>query len=119
MKHELYLWREESPIEPAADSLLERLAEDSNLPGVDRLSLATINGAFSRHFPGITVTDCGMESQVADGPFRVSFLFDDYNQPTGICISSESPLDEAPEVFARIFDVVREVGLTRIEAKHK
>jgi hypothetical protein len=116
MRHELYFWREERPIDPAADSVLDRLAEDRNLPGVDRLSLATINRVFSHYFPGITVTDYGMESEVGDCSFKVSFGFDDCNQPTIICISSESPLDETPETFHRLFAATRELGCTRIES---
>ncbi len=119
MRHEIYFWREERPIESAADSLLERLAEDRNLPGVDRLSPATINSVFSHHFPGMTVTDYGMESEVGDCSFQVSFSFDDCNQLTSICISSESPLDEIPEIFARLFTATRELGCTRIESALK
>ena len=119
MSHELYFWRDERPIEPAADSLRERLSEDHNLPGVDRLSLAAIKSAFSHHFPGITVTDYGMESEASDGSFQVSFRFDDCNQPTSICISSESPLVEIPEIFSRIIAATRDLDCTRIESSLK
>ena len=116
MRHALYFWREEGPIPPAADSVLDRLAEDRNLPGVDRLSLARINGVFSHHFPGITVTEYGMESESGDCSFQVSFSFEDANQPTIICITSASPLNDIPEIFGRLFAAIRELGCTRIES---
>jgi hypothetical protein len=117
VKHELYFWREERPIPPAADSLLGRLAEDRNLPGVEKLSLATIKAAFSRHFPGITVAGFGMEWRGFGVPFQVSFNFDDRNQPNSVCISSETPLVENPQVLDRILAATRELGCTRIESR--
>jgi hypothetical protein len=117
VKHELYFWREERPIEPAADNLLERIAEDRNLPSVVPLSLATIKSAFSRYFPGLIVADFKMEWKVADGSFQVSFSFDDCNQPTSVRISSESPLVETLEVFERIFAVARELGCTSASSR--
>src|SRR6266481_7424271 len=112
VNHKLYFWRDERPIPLAADSLLVELAEDRNLPGVVPLSLTTIKGTFSRYFPGIIVTDLGMEWQVSDGSFHVSFNFDDRNQPKSVCISSETPIVETPQVFDRILAAARELGCT-------
>jgi hypothetical protein len=119
MRHELYFWREERPIELAEDSLLERLAENRNLPGVDRLASTTIKAVFSRYFPGPTVADDRIEYELADGSFQVSFSLDDLNQPTSICISSESPLVETPQIFELIIAAARELGCTRIESAFK
>jgi hypothetical protein len=117
VKHELYFWREEGPIPPAADSLLVRLAENRNLPGVVPLSLATTKETFSRYFPDIIFTDLGMEWRVSGVSFHVSFNFDDCNQPKSVCISSETPLVETPQVFDRIVAAARELGCTRIESR--
>ncbi len=116
MRYKLYFWREEGPIEPAADSVLDRLTEDRNLPGVDRLSLATISDVFGHHFPEIAITDRGMQSEADGCSFQVSFRFDDSNQPIIVCVSSASPLHETPGIFARVFEVVRELGCTKVES---
>lgn len=115
MKHELYFWRDERPIPPAADSLLVELAEDRNLPGVGPLSMSTIKETFSRYFTGIAVADSGMDYRVCGLSFRVSF--DDSNQPKSVCISSEALLVETPQVFDRIIAAARELGCTRIESR--
>jgi hypothetical protein len=116
VKHKLYFWREEQPIELAADSLLVRHAEDRNLAGVVPLSLATIKSTFTRCFPGITGAEFGMEWRVSNGFFQVSFIFDDCNQPKVVCIGSEYSLVETPQIFDRIIVAARELGCTRIES---
>src|SRR5262245_35477656 len=116
VKHELYFWREEGPIEAAADSLRVRLSEDPNLPGVNPVSLPAIQDAFRCHFPDIIITDSGMEWKAADTSFQVSFRFDDCNQPTIVCVSSQSALVHTPEIFKRILAAVRELGCTRVES---
>ena len=118
MKHELHFWCEEGLIPPAAD-LLVKLAGDRNLPSVVPLSLATIRETFSRHFPGIIVTDLRMEWRTSGDSFDVSFNFDDRNEPKGICISSVTPLVDAPQVFDRILAAARELGCSRIESRLK
>jgi hypothetical protein len=114
MRHYLYFWREERPIEPAADSLLDRLAEDRNLTGVDRLSLVAIKDTFRRHFPDIAIADHEWEAAAIE--FHVSFSFDDRDQPTSICVSSEHWLADTPEVFDRIYAAMRELGCTRLQS---
>ena len=116
MRYDLYFWREDQPIEAAADSLLQRLAADRNPPGIDRLSLSDIKDTFRHHFPDIAVGDYDLVSEASGGSFRVSFSFDELNRPTSICVSSQDPLVENPDVFNRIFAAVREVGCTRIES---
>src|SRR3954470_20385841 len=116
MKHELYFWRDERPIPPAADSLLVELAEDHNLPGVGPLSMTAIKESFSRHFPGVSIAHSGADCRVSGVGFRVSFNFDDSNQPKTVCISSETALVESPELFDRVLAVTRELGCTRIES---
>src|SRR4051794_16252897 len=113
MKYEVYFWHEEGEIPLAADHILDRIAENRNLPGVDRLSLAAINRVLSHHFPNIVPTDDGLRSTDFDGSFNVSFSFDDSQQPTVICISSEHPVDETPKVFERLFHALRELGCNR------
>jgi hypothetical protein len=117
MTHYLCFWREDAPIPPAADSIAERLIEDRNLPGVDRLSLHMIKEVFRRQFPDITVNECPIEWISRDCLFRVSFSFDDDEQPTIICMSSERSLADNPEVFSRIHSTMLELNCTRVEAR--
>jgi len=119
VKHKLYFWHEEQPIEPAADSLLVRHADDRNLTGVVPLSLAAIKSTFTRCFPGITATEFGMQWRASDDFFQESFFFDNCNQPKCVCISSEYSLVETPQIFDRIVAAARELGCARIESAVK
>jgi hypothetical protein len=114
--HEIYFWREERPIPPAADSILQQLEEDCNLPAVGRLSLPAITTAFRRHFPDIAISHREMLWEGAAGSFRVTFKFDRRDQPTIICVSSEVSLLETSNTFGRVFAAVRELNCTRVES---
>lgn len=112
----LYLWHEDRPLEPAEDSILDRLVEDANLAGVARISLAATRAAFQKTFPGISVVDRELFWQGAGGSFRISFILDERNDPIVIRISSTEPLSENPELFGRAVAAAREAGCTLFQS---
>jgi hypothetical protein len=113
----IYVWHEDRLPGLAEDSILDRLAEDPNLPDVDRISFSSTLAAFKKVFPDISVENQEFYWEGEDGSFRVSFILDERKQPIVIRISSAHPLYEKPKLDNRVSAAIRETGCTLFESK--
>ena len=114
VNYAIYFWQEDREPGLADDSILDRLSEDANLPGVDRISLALTEAAFRRAFPDISVVGRELNWRSTEGSFRVSFVFDEHEQPMIIRIGSSESLSD--EIFSRVLAAAREAGCTLIQS---